>query len=192
METEALTLPPLLQDQPYAEPIPDLPAQHESRFAFVERERLSGFPSLDPVQRQVALDFVLSGSTLKAIAEERQCPLRTIQNMFGDPLLRAFIGELQKEYAAHKMLDGQWVEAQILKNLPKFEGEEAIPVVTREGEQVMRKKWHGKELVAIYKHFGGNPDQKKNGGVYVTIDFNRMGVRTDVTAELTVSPIIDE
>jgi hypothetical protein len=84
------------------------------------------------------------------------------------------------------------VEAQILKNLPKFEGDEPIPVVTREGEQVMRKKWHGKELVAIYKHFGGNPDQKKNGGVYVTIDFNRMGVKTDVTAELTVSPVIDE
>jgi hypothetical protein len=161
------------------EPAPDLPVTFEGRTAFVERERLSGFPSLSPIQRQIALEFVLSGATLNALAKTLEFPLAQVQRMFGDPILRAFISELQKEFAVHRLLTEQWVEAQILKNLPKFEGDEPIPIVTREGEQVQRCKFHGKELVAIYKAFGGNADQKKNGGVHVTIDFNAMGVTRD-------------
>lgn len=186
MDKEGFQLPPLLQDRAYEEPAPDLPVTLEGRHAFVERERLSGFPSITPIQRQVALEFVLSGATLKALAEMLEFPLAQVQRMFGDPILRAFISELQKEFAVHRLLTEQWVESQILKNLPKFEGEEPIPVVTREGEQVMRKKWHGKELVAIYKAFGGNPDQKKNGGVHVTIDFNAMGVTRDAETIIDV------
>lgn len=192
MDQQAPALPPLLQDQLDDEPIHVLSARPESRFAYVERERQVGFPSLTPIYRQAALDFVLSGLTFKAIAQALECPLRTVQNMFGDPLMRAFIADLQKEYAIHRLLDAQWVEAQILKNLPKFEGEEAIPVVTKDGEQVNRKRFHGKELIAIYKHFGGNADQKKMGGVHVTIDFGSMGVHMEgADKDVVVTPIID-
>jgi hypothetical protein len=189
LDKEGFQLPPLLQDRAYEAPAPDLPVTFESRAAFVERERLAGFPSINPIQRQVALEFVLSGATLKALAQQLDYPLAQVQRMFGDPILRAFITELQKEFAAHRLLTEQWVESQILKNMPKFEGEEPIPVVTREGEQVLRNKFHGKELVAIYKAFGGNADQKKNGGVHVTIDFGRMGVSMDATAMIDVDPL---
>jgi hypothetical protein len=144
--------------------------------AYIERERLAGFPSLTAIQRHVALEFVLSGATLKALAEAMEFTLGDIRRMFGDPIVRAFISELQKEYAIHRLLTEQWVETQILKNLPKFEGEEPVPVVTRDGDEVMRRKFHGRELIALYKAFGGNADQKKSGGVHVTIDFGSMGV----------------
>jgi hypothetical protein len=176
MEREEYPLPPLLQDRAYCPPDPEMPLALEGRAARVEKERLAGFPSLNSVQRQIALEFVLSGATLAALAKEMDIPRPAINRMLADPILRAFIAELQKEMAVHRLLNEQWVESQILKNLPKFEGEEPIPIITREGDQVERCKFHGKELIALYKAFGGNADQKKNGGVHVTIDFGAMGV----------------
>jgi hypothetical protein len=157
----------------------------------VERERLDGFPTLDPIQRQLAIEFVIAGSTLKQLAVTLDVPLTAVRRMLADPFLRAFISDLQKEMAVHRLINEQWVEAQILKNLPKFEGDEPIPVVTRDGLEVMRNKFHSKELVAIYKAFGGNADQKKNGGVHVTIDFGSMGVSMPSDEPITVTPIFD-
>lgn len=178
MEQERVSLPPLLQDRAYEEPA-DLAVSYNMRAAIVERERLSGFPSLNAVHQQIALDFVLSGMTIKALAKQHEMKEVQVHRLFGDPLLRAFISELQKEMTVHRLLTEQWVEVNILKNMPKFEGEEAVPFITKDGEQVFRKKWHAKELVAIFKHFGGNPDQKKAGGVHVNINFEAMGVTRD-------------
>jgi hypothetical protein len=167
--------PPAASDALWVQPVP-MPRRVALSPADVEHERLAGFPTLDAIQRQLAIEFVISGATLKALADTLDLSLPMIRRLMADPILRAFISDLQKEMAVHRLINEQWVEAQILKNLPKFEGEEPIPVVTRDGDQVMRNKFHSKELVALYKAFGGNADQKKNGGVHVTIDFGSMGV----------------
>lgn len=160
-----------------------LPADLPSRHAAIERERQAGFPSLSPMQRKIAIDFVLTGTTIPALARELQIPPRHLIYMMGDPLLRAFIADLQKEYAAHRLIDSTWIETQILKAMPKLEGEETVPCVTRDGDEVMRHKYHAKELVSIFKHFGGNQDQKKMGGVHFTIDFGAMGVRMEADSD---------
>lgn len=154
--------------------------------ADVERERREGYPNLSVFHRQIAIDFVTGGDTIKSIASRHELEPRHVLAMFGLPLLRAFIADLQREYMAHRLIDGAWVETQIIKNMPKLEGEEPVPCVTREGDEVMRCKYHSKELMTLFKHFGGNADQKKQGGFHVTIDFGAMGVRMDAEPEGTV------
>ena len=147
--------------------------------AMVERERQAGYPSLDAFHRQVAIDFVLEAASVATIAKKHEIPSSQVHLLFALPLLRAFMSDLQKEYMAYKLIDAGWIEAQIIKNMPKLEGDEPVPCVTRDGDEVMRHKYHAKELIAIFKHFGGNADQKKVGGVHVSIDFGSLGVRMD-------------
>lgn len=154
--------------------------------AEIERERVAGFPTLSLLHQQLAVDFALTGVSFYALAKAHELELRDVVRMFGHPLMRALVTDLQKEYAQHRLINAQWVEAQIIRNMPKLEGDEPIPVVTKDGDQVMRNKYHAKELVSIFKAFGGNEDQKKMGGVHVTIDFGALGVSMEPQAGVTI------
>ena len=103
-------------------------------------------------------------------------PLAVVRKAFGSPIVRAFIHDLQKEIAAHKVINAAWVEQQVLNIWPQLVGEEDVYMVNKSGEQILAKKFHGPEVASIIKHFSGNDDQKKTGGVQVVINFGDMGV----------------
>lgn len=160
----------LIQDSPEAEWAKDDPKSIAGR---VTRARNEGFVNLTPYQRQFAMEFVLSGTSLRKIARLMDIPQPFVQRMYNDPIVRAYISDLQKEIAAHRLINDQWVENQIMKNLPKLEGEVPIDIVTSKGCHIKRKKYHGAELVALIKHFG-NTNQggaAGTGGVNVQINF---------------------
>jgi hypothetical protein len=139
----------------------------------VARAREEGYIHLTPFQRQFALEFVLSGATLKKIARVMELPRPTVQRMYNDPVVRAYISDLQKEVAAQRIINDQWVENQILQQMPKLLGEEPVDIVTSKGCHVKRKKYHAAELVSLFKHFGGGQEAKQAGagGVNVQINF---------------------
>lgn len=142
----------------------------------VIRAREEGFTCLSPLERQFALEFVVSGNTLKMLANQFEMELSEIRRMYNDPVVRAFIHDLQQEVIAHRVVNEQWVEGQILKIWPQLLGEEPVPLVDKNGAAYLAKKFHSTEVTSLLKHFGGNQDQKKAGGVHVQINFGAMGV----------------
>lgn len=159
----------LIQDTPEAEWAKGDPKSIAGR---ITRARNEGFVNLTPYQRQFALEFVLSGTSLKKIARLMDLPQPMVQRMYNDPVVRAYISDLQKEVAAHRLINDQWVENQILKNMPKLEGEVAIDIVTSKGSHVKQKKYHGAELVSLFKHFGGTQENKGAAGSGVNVQIN--------------------
>lgn len=145
-----------------------------------EQARADGFKCLSPVERAVAIEFAVTGHTLRQVAEDLQQPLATVKAVFGSPLVRAFIHDLQNEIAQHKIVNAAWVEQQVLKLWPQFTGEEEVNLVNKAGEQIEAKKFHAPEVASILKHFGGNKDQKAAGGISVVINFGDMGVQPQV------------
>lgn len=161
-------------------------ADPKSLVAKVARAREEGYVNLTPYQRQFAMEFVLSGSTLKRIARLMEVPLPFVRRMYNDPVVRAYISDLQKEVAAQRLINDQWVENQILANMPKLLGEEPVDIVTSKGTHVKRKKYHGAELVSLFKHFGGGQESKQAGagGVNVQINFGDIVNPPNVTLNL--------
>jgi len=126
--------------------------------------RAEGYVNLTPIQRQFALEFVLSGTTLRKIARLMDVPVPIIHKMYNNPVVRAYISDLQKEVAAHKLINDQWVENQIMKIMPKLLGEELVDIVTSKGSHIRKKKFHAPELTSLLKHFGGVQENKGAGG----------------------------
>ena len=126
----------------------------------------------------MAIEFVTSGATVKRIAQELQRPYSEINRIFNDPIVRALIHDLQNELAQHKLINASWVESQVLAIWPQLIGEEDVYLVNKAGEQILARKFHAPEVASILKHFSGNADQKKAGGVNVQINFGDMGVQS--------------
>jgi len=152
-----------------------------SKAVSVAREE--GYINLTPIQRQFALEFVLSGTTLKKIARLMDVPVPFVQRMYNNPVVRAYISDLQKEVAAHRLINDQWVENQIMKVMPKLLGEEPVDIVTPKGQHLRKKKFHGPEVTSILKHFGGVQEQKGTGGNGVNIQINFADMMTPAQAE---------
>lgn len=141
-----------------------------------EQARADGFKCLSPLERAVAIEFATTGHTLKQVASDMNQPLAAVRAAFNSPLVRALIYDIQQEIAAHKIVNAAWVEQQVLAVWPKLIGEDEVNLVNKSGEQITAKKFHGPEVASIIKHFSGNGDQKKTGGVQVNINFGDMGV----------------
>lgn len=141
-----------------------------------EKAKEQGYVCLSPLERAVAIEFATTGHTLKQVAEDMNQPLSEVRRAFGSPIVRSLIADLQNEIAQHKLVNAAWVEQQVLKLWPQLIGEEAVFLVNKSGVEVNARKFHGPEVASIIKHFSGNGDQKKAGGVQVTINFGDMGV----------------
>lgn len=150
-----------------------------------EKAREEGYICLSPLERAVAIEFVTTGHTLKQIAADMDQPLAAVKLAFASPIVRAFIHDLQKEVAQHKIVNAEWVESQVLAIWPQLLGEEAVHLVNKAGEQITAKKFHGPEVASILKHFSGNKDQKKAGGTQVVINFGDMGVDRRPTIDVS-------
>lgn len=142
----------------------------------IEEARNTGYIVLSPMQRQIAIEFVVSGRSVSALSKEMGYPSDQIRRVINDPIVRAFISDLQAEVAQHKIINAAWVEAQIINLWPKFTGEEEVDLVGKDGINIKAKKFHATEITSILKHFSGNSDQKKAGGTHVVINFGDMGV----------------
>lgn len=144
-----------------------------------EEARKDGFQCLNPVERAVAIEFATTGHSLRQVASDLGQPLAEVRKAFNSPLVRAFIHDLQLEVAQHKIINAAWVEQQVMELWPQFIGEEDTALVCKDGPYIGRK-FHSAEVASILKHFSGNSDQKKAGGVQVMINFGDMGVKPTV------------
>lgn len=158
---------------------------------FIEEARGNGYLMLPVQNRQIAMEFVVSGLSLRGLARQMGASYETIRKAVNDPLTRAFIADLQAEVSQHRIINAAWVENQILEIWPRLTGEEPVAMVTKDGGQFEAKKFHGPEVTSILKHFSGNGDQKKLGGTQVVINFGDMGVTREKSVTIDVSDAED-
>lgn len=152
----------------------------------VEEARKGGFKCLSPLDKAVAIEFATTGHTLRQVAMDIGQPLGDVRKAFSSPLVRGFIHDLQMEVAQHKIINAAWVEQQVMAVWPQLTGEEDVALVTAKGEAYNARKFHSAEVTSILRHFSGNSDQKKAGGVQVMINFGDMGVAPSAPPQVTV------
>lgn len=153
--------------------------------------REEGYINLTPFQRQFAMEFVMSGTTLRKIAKVMDLPLSIVQKMYNTPVVRAYISDLQKEVAAHRLVNDQWVENQIMKIMPKLLGEEAVDIVTAKGCHLRKRKFHAPEITSLLKHFSGSQEQKNTGGG-VNVQINFADILTPAQQEQVTVKVVGE
>jgi predicted transcriptional regulator len=143
----------------------------------IDQARADGWVVLTPMQQRVAIEFATSGMSAKDVAKACGETPAFVRQCLANPIIRAFISDLHAEISKHKIINSAWVEQQLLEQWPKLTGEEEVPLINaKEGISYNGKKYHSAEVVAVLKHFSGNGDQKKAGGVQVVINFGDMGV----------------
>lgn len=156
--------------------------------ARVTQAREEGYVNLTPFQRQFALEFVLSGTSLRKIARLMDLPQYAVQRMYNDPVTRAYIADLQKEVAAQRIINDQWIENQLLKNMPKLLGEEPVDIVTSKGTHVRKKKYHAPEIASLLKHFSSQEQKsgQAHGGNGVNVQINLGDLMTSKQAPTVI------
>lgn len=159
--------------------VPSLAGQVLTLPQTTEQARRDGYRCLSPIDRAVAIEFATTGFTLARIARELGRDEADVKRSFSNPIVRAFIADLQEEIAMHKVINASWVEQQVLSIWPQLIGEEEVPVVTAKGETFQAKKFHSSEVASLLRHFSGNADQKKTGGVQVVINMADLGISQD-------------
>src|SRR5688572_25820060 len=99
----------------------------------VDQAREGGWVCLTPLERQFAMEFVVSGNTLKQIAAEMGQPRSIINGLYNSPLVRGFIYDLQQEILQHRLINEAWVEGQLMRLWPQFTGQEDVALVDKNG-----------------------------------------------------------
>ena len=153
----------------------------------VERNRLSDWEDLSPEQRAFAYEYLQNGYNHREAAKVAGYKPDNGYRMLRHPLIASFILKLQEEAYDQSLLTKQFVEAQYLEILPKLKGQEDVPMITGQGEEILAKKFHSAETVAVLR------DLSKISGMQVEEKQNRnaVNVQINVGAMRGESPIVE-
>lgn len=145
------------------------------RNTFLEQERL-GWPDVTDQEKLFVVKYLVSFNHRKAAEEVGLDPESSLK-MLRDPLINAYAKWMRKGIEARDLLTREMVAHRWLEAIPELRGDEAVPCVTKDGEEVMARKYHGPELiralVELSKISGLTPTEEmgKKAGVQVTLNF---------------------
>lgn len=140
----------------------------------------NGYESLSAQQKAFAHSYLESYSISES-AESVGISPSTGSKWFRDPLVNAYIADIQAEYQRRSVVDADFVRTQWLKVLPKVLGEEEVPMILSDGTQIFGRKFHSAdaskvltELSKSTKFYDGGSGN--TGGVTINIDLAALGV----------------
>lgn len=153
----------------------------------ITRLRNNNWEGLEPAKRAFAMAYVQSFSHHEAAVSigKPSVGLKYIR----DPLVRAFISDIQEEYSKISLINKHLVEAKMLETLEKLEGKADVPMVTGQGATFSGKKFHSGETVSLLKEMArmsGMSDDPKGKTSPVNIQIN-MGDLTGEAPGVTVN-----
>ena len=161
--------------------------------ALVDRNRQTGWKDLPEVDRAFAIEYITNGfnhaNAAEAVGLTKSSGLRKLRA----PLVQGFIAYLQDQRAKASIITREFVEQQYLEILPKLKGEEAVPLVSPQGDAYEAKKFHSGETVSVLRDLskaaGYTPEEIK-GGAVVNVQRNMQGLCGEV--EIKVQPSKEE
>jgi hypothetical protein len=118
----------------------------------IEFNRTNGWPDLCP-QRQLFCMRYMDSYNLQEAAKSAIVNPATASMYLREPMVLAFINDLQCHLDGRSIITKDFINLQWLKMLPKLMGEEAIPMVEK-GQEVSVKKFHAAEAVNLIKELG--------------------------------------
>jgi predicted DNA-binding protein YlxM (UPF0122 family) len=143
--------------------------------SLVETNRQNGWPDLTDQVRAIAMEYVASGYSMASVMKELDISRETVSRTLKQPLVKAYVAELQKDDYTSAMISRSFVQSSLLAMLPKLAGEEDVPMVDSNGDQIYRKKFFPGEMKGVLETLGKSTDfqqdQGGTGGVNVQINF---------------------
>jgi hypothetical protein len=135
----------------------------------------NNWPDLPAQARVFAYEYSIVGSLRDAcgkVSIGRQKGTRLLK----DPLVDAFILDLQKEMAARSIFTREWIELEQLEQYEKCNGTVEVPYVTRDGDMVMACNFQAGAANAALKNImdtsGVTRGTLESGGVSINIDLS--------------------
>jgi hypothetical protein len=125
----------------------------------IEFNRANEWPDLD-AQRQLFCMAYMEAYSLSGACSAAKIEPGTGRTWLREPLVLAFIGDLQAHLDSRTVISKDFVHLQWLKVLPKLMGEESVPMIDRAGREYDARRFHAAESVALIKELG------KIAGVY--------------------------
>ena len=98
------------------------------------------FESLEDVEKQFVVAYQQSGYSLSRAQELTGMPWKQSRALLNDPKVKKAILEVQEDLDSISILNEKWVNAQLMRLMPMVMGDEDIPIVLANGDQVYRKK----------------------------------------------------
>jgi hypothetical protein len=146
----------------------------------IERNKQLGWPDLSAQKKQFARVYLETYNPKRA-AEHCGLPKAHAHLLVREPLVAAFIEELESGYAARSFLTKEMVLIEQLEVLEKLQGREEVPIVDKEGGTVHAKKFHAAETVKfladLAKQTGASTASGGAGsGVSISINFGDLVV----------------
>lgn len=149
--------------------------------AWLEENRQNGFLDLSSQHKQFAFEYLKCYSHLQAadaVGIARNIALRTLK----DPLVQAFIVYLNERKEHYTLIDASFIEVQYLSLYGKLIGEEDVPMVDKNGDCFVGRKFHAAEAVGALRDMAKSTKFFKEGsgqgGVNINFDLSALGITT--------------
>jgi len=126
--------------------------ENKSQLALIiERNKAAGWPDIEPKRKAFAMYYLIDYDTRKA-AKKAKFAEKTGASLIREPLLSAYIAELQSQDLISNVVTEDFVRTQWLNLIPILSGQVEVPLgVDADGDQLNGKKFHASELNNVLK-----------------------------------------
>lgn len=170
---------------------------HEDVKALIERNKRTGWPDLQAYQRAFAYEFLVHFNHREA-AEAAGRSASSGLKILRHPIVAAFIEQQQEQASINNFITKEYITTQLVNLIPRLAGEEEIPIVLANGEQVTGKRFHPAELRGVLQELGktveGFNKEKDMGGSKggVTVNLNLADLVGQSNVIIEDGEIVDE
>lgn len=168
--------------------VPSLEGKLSNCSELIARNRENDWPDLDAQRKAFALFFVEDYNHKKA-AEKAGFSSSKGSALLREPLLMAYINDCQKALAERSFINRDFVNLQWLKLLPKVMGDEAVSMVSKDGDEFLARKFDSAGAAKVLTELSKSTDFYVNGSgqtaaVTVNIDLGALGLTPQTTEKI--------
>lgn len=145
----------------------------------IKRNTLNGWEDLEPKRKAFALRYVVDYNHRQA-AEDAGFSANAGISLVREPLLSAFISEIQHQAQITNLITEDFVRTQWMNMIPLLMGDVQMPMgVDRDGDQVYGQKFYPAELNNVLKEMAKTTkiyDEGSGQGGNVNVQINVAGL----------------
>lgn len=133
----------------------------------VAEEMLIYWPRLPQDEKAFVASYVSNAYSATLAAEETGLHLALCKKLLAKPEIKHAIREVQDQLGSFDFLNEKWVKAQMMRIYPMVMGDEPVPLVTAQGEEIQACKFQPDIAVKILEYVA---PKKTQPTVSVTIN----------------------
>lgn len=142
--------------------------------AIIERNKQNGWEDLEPKRKAFAMHYLTDYDARKA-AKKAKFAEATGAKLIREPLLSAYIAELQNQDLISNIVTEDFVRIQWLNLIPILSGQVEVPLgVNAEGDQLNGKQFNAGALNSVIKELAKSTKfyEEGSGGSQVNVQIN--------------------